>query len=70
MSRVSSSSMTILINGTKTDYFNPSWGIRQGDPLSPYLFILCMKMLSDNINYQVDMGLLNPIKISARGPYF
>ena len=46
MSYVSSTSISILVNGGKLDSFAPSHGIRQGDPLSPYLFILCMEYLS------------------------
>lgn len=61
MNCVSTISSTVLVNGIPADSFSPSRGIRQGDPLSPYLFIICMEVLSFLIH---DAG----VKVS--GPRF
>ena len=43
-------SYSVLINGAPYGEFKPSRGIRQGDTLSQYLFLLCAKALSQMID--------------------
>jgi len=65
---ISSPSYKILWNGEKTDSFVPTRGIRQGDPLSPYLFVICMEKLSHIIADQVDACYWKPMRAGRYGP--
>ena len=65
---ISSVSMDILWNGDRTGDFFPTRGIRQGDPLSPYLFVICIERLSHLIQAAVDEGFWKPITLSRDGP--
>lgn len=68
MTCLESSSFKILWNGDKTENFLPSRGIRQGDPLSPYIFVICMKYLSHFIAYLVNNGSCKAMKAGRQGP--
>lgn len=53
-----------------TSYYKPSRGLRQGDPLSPYLFVLCLQKLSDMIEMAVHSGVWKPVVLSRGGPTY
>jgi hypothetical protein len=55
-------------NGVRADYFQPKQGIRQGDPISPYLFVLCMDKLSHLISQAVQEGEWKPMRAGRNGP--
>lgn len=61
---VSSVKSSILWNGEPLTEFGPSRGLRQGDPLSPYLFVLCIERLSILINKKREEGEWKGIKVS------
>lgn len=51
---ISSPNLSINWNGNKTPSFKNSRGLRQGDPISPYLFVLALERLGHRINDLVD----------------
>ena len=56
MFSISSCTLSVLWNGEALPTFAPSRGLRQGDPLYPYLFILAMEKLSYLIQHAVNRG--------------
>lgn len=68
MECISSVSYSILINGEPTNVIRPSRGIRQGDPLSPYLFLLCIKGLHSLLHQVATAGQIRGVSICKKGP--
>jgi hypothetical protein len=54
---------TIRFNYEETEIFEPTRGIRQGDPLSPYLFLLCAEGLSNLLLYEEEVGGIDGVRV-------
>ncbi|PNX95563.1 ribonuclease H, partial [Trifolium pratense] len=68
MKCVTTVKFSILINGYPSQEFYPQRGLRQGDPLSPYLFIICADVLSGLISRAQQEKLIHGIRISQGAP--
>ncbi|GKC41585.1 RNA-directed DNA polymerase, eukaryota [Tanacetum coccineum] len=60
-----SSKGSILVNGSPTDEFHFRRGLKQGDPLSPFLFILVMESLHLSFQNVVDEGLFKGVSVGS-----
>ncbi|GKE20212.1 putative RNA-directed DNA polymerase, eukaryota, reverse transcriptase zinc-binding domain protein [Tanacetum coccineum] len=60
-----SSRAFILINGSPTSEFSIKCGLRQGDPLSHFLFILAIEGLHGAMSNAVNSGLIRGIKLGS-----
>lgn len=66
---ISSVSYSININGVMGTTFKPSRGLRQDDPLSQFLFLICSEDLSILMEESIKQGLLKGTQISMGGPH-
>lgn len=58
---------SVLVNGTLSRFFHNTRELRQGDPLSPYLFVIGMEALSSVISRGVSEEYLSSCKVRGRG---
>ncbi|KAI3683245.1 hypothetical protein L1987_83746 [Smallanthus sonchifolius] len=68
MALLTSSRASVLVNGSPTREFSCYRGLRQGDPLSPFLFILAMEAFSGIIKQASSIGLYHGIVCGNSGP--
>ena len=67
METITTASYLVLINGEPRGFVNPTWGIKQGDPLSPYLFLLYAESLSALLKKAEENHALKGILSSQHG---
>ena len=68
MGCVTTPTFSILINGKAYGNINPTRGIRQGDPLSPYLFLLCAEEFTSLLQRAELDGRIKGASVRRRAP--
>jgi len=61
-----SASVSVLVNGSPTEEFTPSRGLRQGDPLAPFLFLVVAEGLAGLVREAVKANLLTGLKVGRK----
>ena len=64
---ISTTSFSVLVNGSPSKLFKISRGIRQGDPLSPFLFTIVVEALSSLLVKAREMGVISGFVASRNG---
>jgi hypothetical protein len=68
MACLRSVSYSVFLNRNPVGNIKPPRGIRQGDPLSPHLFLICAKALSPSITRAERSGSITGVPTSKHGP--
>ena len=68
MACVRSVSYSLVINGKQQGHVVPFRGLRQGDPLSPYLFLICAEGLVCLMRNAIKKGFLQGVTVANKGP--
>jgi hypothetical protein len=60
---------SVRVNGHFSEIFTPTRGIRQGDPISPYLFLLCAEGLSSLFKFTCPQFLAKGVRVGIHAPW-
>ena len=58
----------VNFDGKLPNYFSPTRGLRQGDPLSPFLFLFVAEGLSRALEAECAAGKITPLKVARGSP--
>ncbi|GKV47185.1 hypothetical protein SLEP1_g54104 [Rubroshorea leprosula] len=64
---LSTARISVLVNGSPTEEFMMGKGLRQGDPLSPFLFLMIAEGLHGLVKKAESEGLLHGIEVGSKG---
>ena len=68
MGCVTTSSFSVCLNGKAYGNFRPTRGLRQGDPLSPCLFLICAEAFTSLLTREEEVGWLHGVSICRSAP--
>jgi hypothetical protein len=68
MTCIRSVTYSVVVNGNPVGNIQPTRGIRQGDPISPYLFLLCAEVFSTLLHKAEQRGVITRVPTSPKSP--
>jgi hypothetical protein len=68
MACVKSVKYKVRFNDQETEGFVPTRGLRQGDPLCPYLFMICAEGLSSLLDHQEEVHGIEGVRVCRNAP--
>ena len=61
-----SATISVLVNGSPTEEFQPMRGLRQGDPMAPFLFIVVAEGLAGLVRQAMKANLMSGVKVGNK----
>ncbi|CAH9079751.1 unnamed protein product [Cuscuta europaea] len=67
MNHLQATFLSVLVNGSPQGFFKPFRGVKQGDPLSPFLFIIASEAFSRGLHWMMQEGRIQPFWMGGNG---